>query len=178
MFWINKAAEFAVPVMILLIFFAAFFKKVEVYQVFIDGAEDGMKTVIKIFPVITAILVAVAMLKESGTMNIIIKSISPLTDAVNIPSELVPLMLLRPVSGGGSLGILTDMLSQYGADSFIGRCASVIMGSTETTFYTLMVYFSATKAKYTRCTLPAAAAADILGMTAGVFVCRLFFGMS
>ncbi len=176
MLWINRAAEFAVPFMMLFIISAALFRKVGVYQSFISGAEDGMRTVIKIFPVITAILTAVAMLRESGTMDIIIRLVSPLTDAAKIPSELVPLMLLRPVSGGGSLGILTDMLDIYGADSFIGRCASVIMGSTETTLYTLMVYFSATKVKYTRCALPAAVTADILGMTAGVCICRIFFG--
>ncbi|MCH5185029.1 MAG: spore maturation protein [Oscillospiraceae bacterium] len=176
MLWINNAAEFAIPFMIILILSAAFFRRVGVYQSFTDGAEDGIRTVVKIFPVMTAILVAVAMMRESGLGSIIIGLISPVTDALKIPAGLVPLMLLRPVSGGGSLGILTDMLAEYGADSFIGRCASVITGSTETTLYTIMVYFSATRAKYTRCTLPAAILADILGMTAGVYVCRIFFG--
>ena len=176
MLWINKAAVFAIPFIILFITAYAMYKRVGVYNSFIDGAEDGMKTVMKIFPVITAILVAVAMLKESGTMNIIINLLSPITSKADIPEEVMPLMLLRPVSGGGSLGILTDMLGEYGADSFIGRCASVIMGSTETTLYTLMVYFAATKAKYTRAALPAALLADIIGMCAGIYVCRLFFG--
>lgn len=172
---INQIAVFIIPFVMLVIISYGMYKKADVYSSFIEGAEEGMKTVVKIFPVITAILVAVAMLRESGTMDIIINAAKPVTDFLHIPEEVMPLMLLRPVSGGGSLGILTDMLDKYGPDSFIGRCSSVIMGATETTLYTMMVYFSATKVKYTRATLGAALIADITGMCMGVYICSLIF---
>ena len=173
---INNISTFAVPLMLLLIISKGASKKIPVYDTFIEGSEEGLKTVLHIFPVLLAILTAVSMLRESGAMDIITGLIKPLTERLGIPEEIVPLALLRPVSGGGSIGLLTDILNTYGADSIIGRIASVMAGSTETTFYTIAVYFSATQVRHTRCVLPAALIGDLVGFIGSVYICNLIFG--
>ncbi|MCX7714922.1 MAG: spore maturation protein [Clostridia bacterium] len=173
---ISRICVFAVPIILGCIIAAGLFRKVPVYESFISGAEDGIRTVIKIFPILLAVLTAVAMLRASGAMELIIYFIKPVTDFLGIPGDIVPLALLRPISGGGSIGLLTDILNTSGADTFTGRAASVIMGSTETTFYTLAVYFRATKVKYTRVALPAALIGDMAGICMSVWICRIIFG--
>jgi len=173
---VNKISEYTVPIVILVIITLAMKKRIPLYDNFLAGASNGMKISAKIFPIICAILTASAMLRESGLLDFIIKMISPITSFLHIPSEVIPLMMLRPISGGGSIGILSDIISTYGADSLIGRCASVIMGSSETTFYAIMVYFSAVRIKYTRMVLPAALICDFLGMTSAILICSFLFG--
>lgn len=173
---INNISVFAVPLMLFLIISAGAAKKVPVYDTFIEGGTEGLKSVLHIFPILLAVLTAVAMLRESGAMDILTGLLRPITDFLNIPEEIVPLALLRPISGGGSIGLLTDMLGTYGADSLAGRIASVMAGSTETTFYTIAVYFSATRAKYTRCVLPASLIGDFAGLIGSVYICNMLFG--
>lgn len=165
--------QLVIPLIIVVIIIMALVRKLPVYETFIGGAEDGLKIVIGIFPALLAVLTAAYMLRASGAIDLIINLISPVTDFLHIPKEIMPLALIRPVSGSGALGILTDILNNYGADTEIGKIASVIMGSTETTFYCLCVYFAKTKVKYTMRAVPCAVLGDIAGILAGVMIVRL-----
>lgn len=172
---INKFSVFAVPLMMFLIIAVGAARKTPVYDTFIRGSEEGMKTVIQIFPILLAILTAAAMLRASGTMDFIVSALAPITDFLHLPKQIIPLALLRPVSGSGSIGLLTDIMNNYGADSFIGRVACTMAGSTETTFYTIAVYFRATQVKYTRHTVLSALAGDFVGLMASVYICNIIF---
>ena len=167
--------EYIIPAMIVAIFLLGIKNKIPVYTVFCDGALWGLKTVGQIFPVVLAITVGVSMMRVSGVMDALTNLLSPLTEFINLPKEVLPLVLIRPMSGSGALGILTDILNTYGPDSHIGIVASVIMGSTETTFYTLMVYFKNTRVKYTKHIIPAALFGDIVGVGVGVLVSSIIF---
>jgi spore maturation protein B len=147
-----------------------------VYSEFLSGVESGMKTVASIFAPLLGILTASAMLRESGLLSVLTHFLAPLTRAVHIPDGAVLLALMRPVSGGGSLGILSDIISAYGADSITALTAAVMMGSTETTLYTLCVYFKNTSVKHTRRILAAALLADAVCAAASGIVCSLWFG--
>lgn len=162
-----------IPSIIVLIILFALKTRTPAYETFIEGAGDGMKIVLRIFPSLLAVLVAAQMLRTSGAIDMIINFIAPVTDFLKIPREVMPLALIRPVSGSGALGILADILNVYGADTKIGMAASVIMGSTETTFYCLCVYFAATKVKYTKRVITCAVIGDIIGILTGVFIVNL-----
>lgn len=166
--------KYILPFIIVLILSSGIKSKISVYSEFSDGVLSGMKTVAGIFPVILAMTAGISMMKASGLMGFISGVLSPLTSRVNIPSEVLPLIIIRPFSGGGSLGVLSDILNSCGADSYAGLLASVIMGSCETTFYTLMVYFKNTHVKYTGKIIPAAVVGDITGVIAGAVVCMFF----
>lgn len=165
--------QYIIPSIIALILIVALVRKQPAYETFIGGVEDGLKIVVGIFPALLAVLTAVAMLRASGAIDLIINLISPITDLLRIPKEVMPLALIRPVSGSGALGLLTDILKNYGADGDIGKIASVIMGSTETTFYCLCVYFAKTKVKYTMRAIPCAVIGDIVGILVGVTLIKL-----
>lgn len=150
-------------------------RKTDVYSEFIKGVGDGLNTVIGIFPAILAILTSTAMLESSGVLDLLMKVIKPFTDFLGVPEGVMPLALIKPLSGGASLGVLTDILNKYHPDSMSGLVASVIMGSTETTFYTLCVYFRKTRVKYTKRIIPAAIIGDIVGLIAAVLVCKIIF---
>jgi spore maturation protein B len=167
--------DLIIPILLFVILSFAIARRVKVYNEFLIGAEEGMKTVIGIFPTMLGILTAAAMLQRSGAMNFFISILSPITDLLHIPSDVMPLALLRPVSGSGSLGILSDILTRFGADSVEGRIACVMMGSTETTFYTMCVYFKNTRVKNTGMTLICAILGDIAGLLASVAAVRIFF---
>ena len=166
---------YILPAVMVVIIIMGMKNKIPVYSVFCDGVLWGLKTIMGIYPVILAMTIGVSMLRASGAMDFLCNLLTPLADFIHLPKEVLPLVLIRPFSGGGALGILADILKNYGADSFIGLCASVIMGSCETTFYTLMVYFKNTRVKYTRHILPAAIFGDIVGVGAGVLVASIFF---
>lgn len=165
--------QYITPVIIAAIVAVAMARKKAVYSDFIAGAGDGLRLLADIFPPLVAMLTASAMLRASGALDIILDLISPLTDRLSIPSGAVPLILIRPVSGSGSVGVLSDILQKHGADSFTGRLASVISGSTETTFYCLAVYFSKTRVKNIRRAIPCAVIGDIAGIAAAVVGLRL-----
>lgn len=165
--------QYIIPFILASILIIALARKAPVYETFISGAEDGLKIVLGIFPALLAVLTAASMLRASGAIDLIIKAISPVTDFLHIPKEVMPLALIRPVSGSGALGILTDILKNYGADGEIGKTASVIMGSTETTFYCLCVYFAKTKVKYTLRAVPCAVIGDITGLLLAAALIRL-----
>lgn len=165
--------HYIIPAVIAFILIFALKSHTDTYNSFIQGAEDGMKIAAGIFPSLLAIIVAAQMLRASGAIDLIINLFSPVTDFFRIPREVMPLALIRPVSGSGSLGILSDILSNCGPDSKAGILASVIMGSTETTFYCLCVYFSHTKVKYTKKVVICAVIADIISMITGVCIINL-----
>lgn len=139
-------------------------KKIAVFDTFLEGAREGLQTALGIMPAVTALTLCVSMIKASGCLDAVGQVISPLINSVHIPVETVPLMLIRPVSGSGALTVVQNIFSESGPDSYAGKVASVMMGSTETTFYTIAVYFGSVGIKKTGYTIPAALTADLAGM--------------
>ncbi len=170
---INYLSAAAVPTVILLIILYGVIEKNKVYDTFLEGAKEGLEVVIKIFPTLIGIFLAVGALRSSGILDLIINIIQPIIKVLKIPAEIMPLAILRPISGSASMAVATDIISQYGADNLIGLIASTIMGSTETTFYTIALYTSAVGIKKIRFVLVAALTADIVGMLVSVAVCRI-----
>lgn len=168
--------QLIMPCVIAFVLLFALLKKVSVFDVFVKGAKDGLKTMYDITPTLVGLIVSVSMLKASGALDFVTNLMAPLTDKIGFASELLPMALLRPVSGGGSTALLNQALKDYGPDSFIGRCASVIAGSTETTFYAITLYFGAVKIKKIRHTLFAALMADLTACLMGVYIVKLAFG--
>ena len=145
----------------------------KVFDIFLEGAGEGIKITLKIFPTLVGIFVAITLLRNSGIINYFVNIISPLLKIINFPKEIMPLALLRPISGNASLAIATDIMKTYGVDSKIGMIAATIMGSTETTVYTIAVYTGSIKANKTRYVLIGALLADIAGILASVVICRI-----
>ncbi len=168
--------SFVVPCIIAFILLYGLIKKVDVFDTFIEGAKEGLQTTAQILPALVAILTAIAMFRASGALDAFTAALSPVSDALYFPKECLPLALMRPVSGSGALALYRDIIAQNGPDSFAGRVASVLQGSTETTFYTIAVYYSVTKVKNTRHTLPSSLTADFVGYLMSALTVRLFFG--
>ena len=171
---IVSAYSLPLAVMFILCFGAA--KKVPVYDEFAEGAKAGVKNTFSVIPPLAGLMVAIFALRSSGAVELLAKVIAPVLNVIKMPSAVLPLAILRPISGSGSMAVVSDIFKNFGCDSFEGRCASVMMGSTETTFYTLAVYFGAVKTKNTRYAAKAALSADFFGMLTAVFITRLFFG--
>ena len=169
---INFLSNLAMPLIILLIVIYGVIEKKEVFDKFIEGAKDGIKIVINIFPTLIGLFLAVGTLRSSGVIDIVINILDPLLKIVNFPTEIMPLALLRPISGSSSIAVATDIMKNFGVDSQIGIMAAVIMGATETTLYTIAVYSSSVKIKKTRFVLIAALTADIVGIITSIIVCR------
>lgn len=150
-------------------------KKVKVYECFVEGAKEGLAICLRIFPYLLAMLVAIAVFRESRALDYFIALVNPVVKLIGLPPEVVPLVLIKPLSGSGALGVLSDILLKYGADSFIGRLASVIMGTTETIFYTLTIYFGAVNIKKIRHTLWAAILADLTAVIMAIIFTRIMF---
>ncbi|SNX53863.1 spore maturation protein [Thermoanaerobacterium sp. RBIITD] len=172
---LKLISEWIIPVILMLIPLYGLLKHVKVYEVFVDGAKDGINTIIKIFPALLVMLVAIGVLRASGTLDLLAKLLTPLTTKIGMPSEAVPLALIRPLSGSGALGVATELIKSHGPDSFISKLASVMYGSTETTFYVLAVYFGSVGIKKMRHSVLAGIFADIVAILASVFYSRLFF---
>lgn len=172
---INLVAIFAVPLILLVFLGWGLFKKVKVYEVFVEGAKDGFNTAIRIIPYLVAMLMAIGIFRASGAMDFVTGILAPLTNLIGMPAETLPMAIMRPLSGSGSLGIMTELMKTHGPDSFIGVLASTMYGSSETTFYVLAVYFGSVNIKNTRHALPAGLIADAFGMLAAVAICRILF---
>lgn len=172
----SVISHFIVPVIIGGILLYGLCRGVNTFDAFLEGAAEGLRTAASIAPALVCLLTAVAMFKASGALDVLSWAAAPLAEAVGLPREIIPLALLRPISGSGAMVLFNDILQTYGPDSFIGRVASVLEGSTETTFYTIAVYYGATRVTRTRQTLPAALSADLAGMIMSVFAVRLFLG--
>ncbi|AOT69054.1 spore maturation protein [Geosporobacter ferrireducens] len=173
---ISGISTYAIPFILLAIPTYAFVKKVKVYESFTDGAKEGFETAVRIIPYLVAMLVAIGVFRASGAMDVVTSILSPITNLIGMPAEVLPMALMRPLSGGGATGIMSDLITNHGPDSLIGRMASIMMGSTETTFYVLAVYFGAVAIKKTRHALPAGLIADGVGLITAVIVTRLMFG--
>ncbi len=167
--------NFIIPLLLSGVMIYGLIKRVNVFDTFIEGAKEGFQTSVKILPALVALMIAVTMFKASGALDILTYSISPVTDFLRIPEEVLPLALLRPVSGSGALAMLETILAQHGPDSLVGRVASVLQGSTETTFYTIAVYYGAVSIKNTRHTVLASLAADFTTLVMSCIAVRLFF---
>ena len=167
---IEKISLYILPLMILFILSLALIKKVPVYEEFIEGAKDGFKVSISIIPYLVAIIVAVSMFRASGILDW-------LKDFANniIPPDIIPLMLTRPLSGSAALGIFSDIVKEYGADSYIAKLTAIMVGSSETTFYVLAVYFGSVGIKKYRYALLTGIIADITNIVLAIWVARLFF---
>ena len=171
--FINFISNLAMPLIILIIVVYGFLERKEVFDQFIEGAKDGIKIVINIFPTLTGLFLAVGALRNSGVIDIVVKLIEPILNLVNFPSEIMPLAILRPISGSSSIAIATDIMKNFGVDSQIGIMSAVIMGATETTLYTIAVYSSSVKIKKTRFVLIASLIADIVGIMTSIIVWRI-----
>ena len=150
-------------------------RRVNVYDTLVDGAREGLSVSVKILPSLVGLLTAVYMFRASGAMEFLGDLLSPALELVGIPPETAALLFIRPVSGGGALAVGSDLIAQYGPDSYIGRVTAVMLGSTETTFYTIAVYFGSAGIRRTRYAVPAALAADLTGFVAAAFAVLLFF---
>lgn len=168
---INYISSSAIPIVMLLIIVYGLLEKNKVYDNFVEGAKEGIEIVFNIFPTLIGIFVAVGALRSSGILDVIINLISPITNIFKIPSEIMPLALVRPISGSASTAVATDIMTKFGVDSTIGLIASTIMGSTETTLYTIAIYTSCVKIKKTRFVLLASLVADVVGIVVSVIVC-------
>jgi len=169
-----KGLMLFIPVFILFILIYGIIKGVKVYEAFVEGAREGLKIAYRIFPYLLAMIFAVTLVRTSGMMKIIEKILSPFTYILGIPKEIMPLVLIKPISGSGALGTLTEIINTFGVDSYIGICAAVVMGTTETIFYTISIYFGSIKIKKIRHTLWAALLADIAAIIAAVNIVKLF----
>lgn len=170
---INYLSAAAVPTVILLIIIYGIIEKNKVYDTFLEGAKEGVQVVVNIFPTLIGIFLAVGALRSSGILDLVVNLIKPIINILKIPAEIMPLAILRPISGSASMAVATDIMSKYGVDNLIGQIASTIMGSTETTFYTIALYTSAVGVKKIRYVLVAALVADIVGMLVSVAICRI-----
>lgn len=174
---ITNLSSYAIPAIFLLILAAGMYREVKVYDVFVEGAKEGISTVLRIIPPLVGLMVAIGVFRASGALDLVVYALKPVTSLLKIPSETVPLVFLRPISGSASLALVSDLLKTYGPDSFIGRLASTLMGSTETIFYTLAIYFGSVGIKNIRFTLVAALIADLVSVIAAVWICNIVFGI-
>ncbi|WP_339157298.1 spore maturation protein [Paenibacillus sp. FSL W8-0186] len=174
--WINIISAWAVPMMIAFIPLCAFMKKVPVYESFVDGAKDGFSTAIGIIPHLVGMMVAISVFRASGALEFFTGWMGPLLKMLHVPPEIMPLGILRPLTGTGSLAFTTDLIKTYGPDSMIGRIASTVQGSTDTTLYVLTVYFGAIGIRNGRYALKVGLFSDAIGFVAAIAVCLLIFG--
>lgn len=173
---INLISTWAIPIIIVFIPLFAFTKKVPVYESFIDGAKDGFSTAVQIIPHLVGMMVAISVFRASGALDFFVGWTGSFLQSLGVPSEILPLGLLRPLTGTGSLAFATDLIRVYGPDSMIGRMASTIQGSTDTTLYVLTVYMGAVGIRNGRYALKVGLFSDVIGFVAAIAVCLIFFG--
>ena len=172
---LGAISIWAIPVFLVLIPIYGAAKGVKVYESFVEGAKGGFQMAIRIIPYLVAILVAVAMLRGAGGIDLLARWLDPILTRIGFPVEILPLAIMRPLSGSGSLGVVTELVKVHGPDSFIGRLAASAYGSTETTFYVLAVYFGSVGIKKTRHAVISGLVADIVSLIAAIIVCRMAF---
>lgn len=171
----QQVSRYAIPCLLLFIPLFAFFRKVEVYETFVEGAAEGLTLAVKIFPYILGTLVAIGVFRASGAFDWLALKLGPVLNYLGVPAEVLPIAIMRPLSGSGALGLVAELLATHGPDSFIGRLASVMQGSTDTTFYLLAVYFGSVGIRKYRYALTVGLAADFMSFVCAVMICRWFF---
>lgn len=172
----NTGAKYVIPLLLVGIpFYGLVVKKVKVYEVFVEGAQDGFNIAIRIIPYLVAILVAIGMFRASGALDVLLSTLSPVLNLIGFPQENLLLALMRPLSGSGSFGLLADLVKEYGEDSLFAKIGATMFGSTETTFYVLAVYFGSVGIKKVRHALIAGLIADTVGVLSAVYICKFLF---
>jgi spore maturation protein B len=173
---ISLLSFFVLPLIVVGFPLYGIIKKVPVYESFVEGARDGFQVAVRIIPYLVAILFAIGMFRASGAMDFLATLLNPVLALVGFPPEVLPMAIIRPLTGSGSAGIVVDMIREYGEDSLFVKMAAVMFGSTETTFYVIAVYFGAVNIKKSRHALPAGLTADFAAMIIAVWTVRLLFG--
>ena len=173
---VDVLSVFVLPAIIVGFPLYGMIKKVPVYEEFVEGAKEGFRVAVMIIPYLVAILFAIGMFRASGALDFLIQGLDPVLGLIGIPAEVLPMMIVRPLTGGGSVGIVVDLINQYGEDSLIVKIAATMFGSTETTFYVIAVYFGAVNVKKTRHAVPAGLTADVAAMLLAVYVVKWLFG--
>ena len=172
---LQAVSTWAIPVVLALVLLVGAARRVRVYDGFVSGAKEGFQVAVRLIPYLVAILVAVGMFRASGAMDLALGLLAPITSHLGIPAEILPVAALRPLSGSGTLGLVTELMKTHGPDSFFGRLAGTVYGSTETTFYVLAVYFGAVSVTRTRHAVAAGLLGDLAGFIAALLVCRWLF---
>ncbi len=172
---LETVSRWAIPFLLLTVPIYGFIKKVPVYESFVEGAQEGFTTAIKIIPFLVGMMVSISVFRASGAMEYLTQILSPVTNYLGAPAEVLPLAIMRPLSGSGVLGMATELMRVYGPDSLIGRIASTMQGTTDTTFFVLTVYFGAVGIKKFRYAVVTGLTADITGFIASVYICNLLF---
>ena len=172
---VSAVSSLSIPFLLSLMPLYAGLRRVKVYEEFVDGAKEGFDVAIRIIPYLVAMLVAIGMFRAAGGIDMVSKALAPAMNLVGFPTELLPMVLMRPLSGSGTLGMFTELVQHFGADSLIAKMAGTIYGSTETTFYVLAVYFGSVGVKRTRYAVAAGLTADAIGVIASIVICRLVF---
>ena len=175
MHWISTISIWMIPSVILLILVMGAIKKVPTYESFVEGGKDGIKITFSIIPYLIGMMVAISIFRASGAMDLVIGWMKPVLNFLGVPSEVVPLALIRPISGNASLGMVSDLIATYGPDSFIGKVASTIQGSTDTTLYVLTVYFGAVGIRKMGDALKVGLWADLIGIGAAILLAAIMF---
>jgi spore maturation protein B len=173
---IALLSVFVVPAILIVFPLYGLFKRVPVYEKFVDGAKEGFGLAVRIIPYLVAILFAIGMFRASGAMDALVAALHPVLAFVGIPAEVLPMMIVRPLTGSGSAALVLDMVKQYGEDSIFVKMAAVMYGSSETTFYVVAVYFGAVNIRRTRHALAAGLTADLTAMVLAIWTVRLLFG--
>ncbi len=173
---LELASYFVLPLLIVGIPLYGLLRRVPVYEEFVEGAREGFDIAVVIIPYLVAILFAIAMFRASGAMEFFVEGLRPVLALIGVPAEVLPMAIVRPLTGSGSLAVLLDMVQRYGEDSLIVKMAATMYGSTETTFYVIAVYFGAVNIKKTRHAVPAGLLADAAGILASVYIVRWLFG--
>lgn len=172
---ISAASIWAIPLILATILVYGMYKKIPVYEVFVDGAKDGFGTAIKIIPHLVGMLVAVSIFRQSGALEMLTGLLAPVLNFLRVPGEIIPLAMLRPITGSGALAVTTDIIATHGPDSFLGRLASTMQGSTDTTLYILTVYFGAVGIRNSLYALKVGLWADLAGIVASILIVTLVF---
>jgi spore maturation protein B len=173
---INLLSYFIIPLILVGFPLYGLYKRVPVYESFVEGAREGFQVAVRIIPYLVAILFAIAMFRASGAMDALTRVLEPVLGLIGFPAEVLPMAIIRPLTGSGSAGLVVDMVNRYGEDSIFVKMAAVMFGSTETTFYVIAVYFGAVNIKKTRHAVPAGLTADVAAMIFAVWTVRLLFG--
>lgn len=176
MAWLTTISAWLIPLIICVVLLYGTYKRVPTYETFVEGGKEGISIAFSIIPFLVGMLVAISVFRASGALDYLINFVKPLLSFLHVPVEIVPLAIIRPLSGTAALGMTSDLISVYGPDSFIGRLAATIQGSTDTTLYVLTVYFGAVGVKKMGDALKVGLLADLIGIAAAIVVVSLVFG--
>jgi len=172
---VSSLSKWSMPVILFVIPLYGLLRGVDVYGAFVEGAQEGFHLAVRILPYMLAIFVALEVFRAGGALALVVNSLSPVTSSLGVPGEMVPLVLIRPLSGSGALGVTAELLREWGPDSFIGKMACTLQGSTDTTFFILTIYFGSVNVRKIRHCLPVALLGDLAGFATAIFICNKFF---